>query len=219
MVLNRKGPDVERDVARFAAVRSMESGPIFARAELEYEVAGTRFVSLELRAYATEPRLDAAVRMLKTARWEPENVYVALPFAPGPGPWELRLDRAGGPVRPRLDQLPGTLTDFSTVQHGMVLATEDYGLAVATPDAPIVQMGPLDHGERRLAGDPDLDNAPEHLYSWAMTNYWETNFEASLGGFHEFRYSLSWGPDLQEPGRAIQRCRNLNEGIFCFRLG
>jgi hypothetical protein len=52
-----------------------------------------------------------------------------------------------------------------------------------------------------------------------MTNYWETNFSAALGGFYEFRYSVSWGPDLRDPDAALARVRDGCRDVTCFRLG
>ncbi len=51
-----------------------------------------------------------------------------------------------------------------------------------------------------------------------MNNFWETNFDADLGGFYEFRYTVTWGPSLANPAVALGRCRVLNHGITAFRL-
>jgi len=51
-----------------------------------------------------------------------------------------------------------------------------------------------------------------------MTNYWETNFEASLGGFHEFNYRVEFGSHLADPNGAIRHCRTLNHGLKPFRI-
>ena len=67
-------------------------------------------------------------------------------------------------------------------------------------------------------GDPRLAGDPAHLYSWVMTNYWETNFAAELGGFHQYRYSVMWGDELADPGAAVGACAAANSGITCFRL-
>jgi hypothetical protein len=50
-----------------------------------------------------------------------------------------------------------------------------------------------------------------------MTNYWETNFEASLGGFHEFRYRIRWGTELADPQKALAACRALGAEPLVFR--
>ncbi len=75
----------------------------------------------------------------------------------------------------------------------MMLRAEDLSVMIATPDSNLIQLGSLDHGERLLMGDPRLADDPAHAYAWLMTNYWETNFGAQLGGFHEFRFTLECG--------------------------
>jgi hypothetical protein len=87
------------------------------------------------------------------------------------------------------------------------------------PDQPLLQLGPLEVGERLLAGDPRLAADPALPYAWLMSNTWETNFAPTLGGFHEFRYALAWGPQLAEPAAAAAACRDLTREVFCFRLG
>ncbi len=142
---------------------------------------------------------------------------MALPFGAAPRS-QLWLDKCGAPVRPRVDQIPGTLTDFYCVQEGVVLVGADWGIAVATPDTPLVQVGPLEYGPRRLAGEADFGSDPEHLYTWLMTNYWETNFDADLGGFHEFRYAVRWGPELRDPQLALLACRSMSQDVLSYRL-
>ena len=60
-------------------------------------------------------------------------------------------------------------------------------------------------------GDPRLADDPAFAYAWLMTNYWETNFSADLGGFYEFRYSVHWGDD--DPHALLRRCRYANHGM------
>jgi hypothetical protein len=76
-------------------------------------------------------------------------------------------------------------------------------------------MGSLRHEPRSLMGE-GFDEG--HLYAWVMTNYWETNFEAELGGFYEFRYHVKWGEDLVDPGAAREASRAMSHGLLCFRL-
>ncbi|NNG15524.1 MAG: glycoside hydrolase, partial [Gemmatimonadales bacterium] len=218
MGLNRKGPDVQRSVGRLVHGRVVSRGPVFTTAELRYETAGLSLYDVVVRALVEVPQVDVSIRLHKESVWEPENLYIALPFG-GASPSQVWLDKAGALVRPFVDQLPGTLTDFSSVQAGVVITSKDFGIAVATPDTNLIQLGPLAYGPRRLAGAPELEDAHPELYAWVMTNYWETNFAASLGGFYEFRYSITWGPGLSIAARAADACRVMSMGPVAFRLG
>ncbi len=180
-----------------------------------------------------QQRVDVAVRLHKDSVWEPENVYLSLPFTAGAHE-QLWLAKAGAlevgaAVRPRIDQIPGTLTDYYALDDGFALVTDEpagsgMGISVAMPDCHLLQVGPLAFGERLLAGDPRLADDPQHIYAWLMNNFWETTFAASLGGFHEFRFSVRWGSglathrDSQVPAhRALSACRTAADGLVVFR--
>ena len=227
MGLNRKGENVMRSSGCLVGSEPVADGPVVSTVVLDYGVAGSSLFLLELTAYQDEPRVDAAVRLHKDSVWEPENVYLSLPFAAGPSS-QLWLGKAGAieagaAVRPRLDQIPGTLTDYYALDDGFAVVTDESGVAVAMPDCHLLQIGPLEFGKRLLAGDPRLADDPGHLYAWLMNNFWETNFAASLGGFHEFRFSVRWGDRLagrdaeHPPAAALEACRTANDGLVVFR--
>jgi hypothetical protein len=218
MGLNRKGANVRRSVGRLVRAHEVHAGPVLSTATLEFDVEGTGFYSVTLDAYQNEPRVDVTVHLHKLSVWEPENLFVALPFFPGSTEFERWLDKTGAMMRPGIDQIPGTLTDYYSIQEGVALCSSKNGVIVATPDTHLIQLGELDYGPRSLAGDADLESKHDKMYVWLMNNFWETNFEADLGGFYEFRFSVLWGPNLADPACALQRCREVNYGIRSFRL-
>ena len=86
--------------------------------------------------------------------------------------------------------------DFAVVEkiihrpNGIFLVTGPTGsVVIATPDVPLITMGDIRAHEIILCGEDGADNIDD-VYSWVMNNFWETNFKVSLGGFHQFRYSL-----------------------------
>ncbi len=215
---NRKGADVRRYTGRFINLQPLESGPFETVVRLDFEMEGASVVHVELRLQNWTPRVTWTVRLNKASLWDPENVFLALPFDAGADePGQLWLDKSGAAIRPVKDQLPETLTDWYCLQAGYAACSPDFGIAVATPDAPLLQLGPLDFGVRQVAGYPGLERLPRDAFSWLMTNYWETNFEASLGGFHAATFHLAWGKPLAEPAKALAACRQLNREFLCYR--
>ncbi|MCB2200241.1 glycoside hydrolase [bacterium] len=216
MHMNRKGEQVERFESRFTGATWLDRGPLLQRVILGFELEGVEHGTVELQAWNGAPRVDVAVRLNKESRWEPENLYIPLPFSSGSGR-ELWLAKTGAAVRPRIDQIPGTLTDWYCVQEGLALVGDQNGLAIACPDAPLIQTGPLDPGDRPLHDPSTPAPDPEFLYAWAMTNYWETNFEASLAGFHEFRFTVSWDQSATTPESTLNHLRHLGHQAVVLR--
>lgn len=216
---NRKGPDARHYSGALRTVQVLSAGPLSSTVQLDYACEGCEFYRVLLTAWADLPRVDVSVRLLKQAVWEPENLYLALPFASGgEGRNELWVEKAGTLVRPWQDQLPDSLADFTCVQDGVVWQGKDRGVAVATPDAPLLQLGPLYYGPRPIMGSLALAGGPAQVYSWLMTNCWETNFEATPAGFHEFTFRVEWGPHIVSPEEGHALCRALNHGIRSFRI-
>lgn len=211
---NRKGMNVQRHVGQLVHALEVERGPLWITIEQEYESVGMSHYVVRLTVYAHEPRVDVAIRLHKDSVWEPENVYIPLPFSlPNAQLW---LEKAGALMRPGIDQIPGTGLDFYSIQNGLGWIGQEQGLAIAMPDTPLVQLGPLAFGDRLLQGQQDR-NEVRAIYSWILNNFWETNFKATLGGFYEFRYSVYWGNDLNTPEKAIAQCRLSNQRVINYR--
>lgn len=214
---NRKGMDVIRSVGRLKDVKEITNGPLYGIVELLFDVKGMSHFSLLLKVYNDSPRVEVSARMHKESVWEPENVYLAMPFTSGSEtPEQLWMEKAGAIVRPGIDQLPGTCLDYYCIQEGLAYVSDNNGLLIATTDTPLIQLGPIEHQRRYVQGQVD-EKDDRHLYAWILTNYWETNFKATLGGFYEFRYTVNWGDFIQSPEQAIQKCQSMNTGLIVYR--
>lgn len=205
---NRKMARTRRSEGVLCDVSVLEDGALFVRVQLTYRIEGARDCAVILTAYKKSPRLDVDLRLHKESVWEPENLYLSLPFA-----GEVWLDKARARLRPRIDQLPGTCIDFYAVQNGLVFRGEKGCLTVASPDVPLVWMGTLRTHPIRLMGE-GAPNADE-VYSWVMNNFWETNFRVDLGGFYQFHYSLEM-LETTDVDAAFERTESLSEGIVTF---
>lgn len=186
---NRKAVHTQRDIGKLLSATVLEDGPLYSRVELGYQLQGTNASSLILTAYKEIPRIDVDFRFHKTSVWEPENLYLALPFTTGYDNEEFWVEKTGTIFRPRIDQLPGTCTDFYALQDGMCYQSSNSSLIIATPDTPLIAMGDIKSHEIKLCGEEGVNNIDD-VYAWVMNNFWETNFKVDLGGFHQYRYSL-----------------------------
>lgn len=216
---NRKGPDAIVSTGELISAELITQGPVYGIIQLTYKVDGCEHYSLFLTVYADRPRVDVAVRMHKESVWKPENLYVSLPFGGSlsTDKYDLWVDKMDALTRMRKDQLPGSLADYTAVGEGAVYVSESQGVVIAMPDTPLIQLGSLEHGYRLLNGDEKLEQDPAHLYAWVMNNYWETNFSATLGGFYEFRYFITWGENYSKPDASMDACRGMNAGILAWR--
>lgn len=204
---NRKLISSERYEGRLINSRVLAKGPLFGRVELKYEMPGSIYTTIILTAYADEPRVDVSFVLGKENVWEPESVYLALPISTGNEGDVLWVDKTGQPIRPRVDQLPGTLTKFYTTHKGFALVNDNCGLVVTTQDSPILYLGTLKPGEIEVMNEDSINN--DVLYSWIMNNYWETNFATSLGGFYEFKYVFRWGSDINSTEGSLKKLDEL----------
>ncbi|MBN2829321.1 MAG: glycoside hydrolase [Candidatus Cloacimonetes bacterium] len=186
---NRKGFNVERTIGKLKNAIIKSVGELWIEAELDYYCKGMEFYKVQIKLWKNVPEVDVKIVLHKESIWAPENLYIALPFTTGESE-ELWIDKAGCIMRPMIDQLPGTLIDFYTVQTGFRLQSRKHGLSIGMPDTPILQLGSLEFGERELCR-PGMTTSPGYQFAWVMNNYWETNFNASLGGFYEFNYSIA----------------------------
>ena len=148
-----------------------------------------RSLTFELVLYTDRPCLDLRYRLEKTPEVEAEALYVAFPLASGDRP-EVWLDLPGALMRPGLDQVPGTATDWHSIQHGFAVAAAGQWVAVASPEIPLVQVNGINTGKWQET----LPAANGVVMSWVFNNYWFTNFPAAQGGVIEWGYRLAAMP-------------------------
>ena len=177
---------------------------------IDYDLEGTDGCSLDLKVFQRIPRMDACVRIRKKSCLDPEEIQLAMPFVTD-GDNETWIDKTGCVIRPGLDQLPGTCQAFWCVQNGILRRGKRFDLLIGSPDVPLVSFGDGEKGPVTLCDGRSGELNRAEIRSRIMNNYWETNFAADLGGWHEFRYVVALEqPD--EPERQLYRCAALATG-------
>ena len=165
---------------------------------VESDAPGARGLVREYRVVDGLSRFDIAVTVDKAKVRDKESVHLAFPFAVPGG--TARVDVGWGFVRPEADQIAGACRDFLCARDGVDISNGEYGLTWTSLDAPLVEVGAMTdeaprRGERRLW--LDRLEPSTRLYSYAMNNYWHTNYKADQEGPVTLRYAVTphRGPD------------------------
>jgi hypothetical protein len=130
-------------------------------------------------------RIDIANHLTKTQTYDKEAVYFAFPFAAREP--TFRYEAPVAIVNANRDMLPGACLEWFTVQHFVEVSDSLGAIAWATPDAPLVCFQDINRGR----WPTKLSLASGHLYSYAMNNYWHTNYKAGQDGEHTFRFAIT----------------------------
>jgi hypothetical protein len=156
---------------------------------------------------AHEPVISLEVEMELLPDPSPQGLYFAIPLEMHSG-WQAMFDTAGQPVRMDADQLPGACRNWVTTETMAAMWDDHGGVALFTPDAPMVQFGDFHFG-------PPLDSLPRPenplLLAWPVNNYWDTNFPRVQAGRIRLRYGLqtfAGAPDPLHLRAAAERFRH-----------
>ncbi|MGD0782877.1 MAG: glycoside hydrolase family 38 C-terminal domain-containing protein, partial [Candidatus Aminicenantales bacterium] len=152
----------------------------------------------EIVLYDGIKRIDIIDRLKKEETTDSEAAYFAFPFGVAGG--KFRFEIADGAMAPETDQLPNTVRDWQAVQSWVELAGTKNSVVWAPVEAPLVQFGDLNTG--KWLKTLNLKNGT--LFSYALNNYWNTNFKASQGGTLVFRYSLTARPGAADPVKSTR---------------
>lgn len=131
-----------------------------------------------------EKGIEISYRLHKIATLKKEAAYFAFPFAGShPG---FRYETQNGWVNPAKDELIGGSREWYAVNHWAAMSSDGVTDAVIPEDAPMVTFGGIVHGTWPVRFHP----ASAGIFSWVMSNYWDTNYASFQGGDFEFRYRI-----------------------------
>lgn len=162
---------------------------IICKAQLP-ECAEPSGITIEIRLHKYKKEIEFLYNMKKLENIEPEGVYVAFPFLSDNA--QLVFEVQGGAVRPGIDQLAGSASDWNTIQNYAAVKLDDAQIVFCSEDIPLVQFGGINTG-RYYYKNPV--NNKGHIYSWVLNNYWVTNFRASQFGELDWKYQITSSAD------------------------
>jgi hypothetical protein len=144
------------------------------------------------RLLPDDPALSVEVVLTKAPTAAPHGIYLPLPTSLAEG-WDCDFETGGAVVKLDAEQLPYASRHYITTQRFIRIADDRHELTVASPDAPLWQIGGFTFGR---FGEPDgrVARPRPTLLAWLTNNYWSTNFQADQGGQIRFRFTLLAGP-------------------------
>jgi len=181
---------IEASHGRLIGIRRDAEG---LKAVLVASAPNTPEVQLEVTLPAGEKGIELTYRLQKTATLQKEAAYFAFPFV-GEHP-EFGYESQNGRIDPARDELVGGSREWYAVNHWAAMTSDGDTAAVLPLDAPMVTFGDIVRG----AWPSEFHPRSGAIFSWIMSNYWNTNYSASQGGSYIFRYKIISTKGLDVP--------------------
>ncbi|MDD4869892.1 MAG: glycoside hydrolase family 38 C-terminal domain-containing protein [Kiritimatiellae bacterium] len=174
------------------SIQSGSPSPIWQSLLVSADVAGcitTKGFRVEIRMFETEKRIEFHYAMRKLPVTTPESVYIAFPFKSQNS--KMLYEAQGGCVEPGVDQIPGSSSDWLTLQSFLSVRNPDGQIVIGSDQIPLAQLGDINLGKWLREWRVEKP----YFYSWVMNNYWFTNFRADQEGEFKWSYYLTSGKD------------------------
>jgi len=148
-------------------------------------------ITQEVILYPGVKRVDFVNRLHKKETLNKEEVYYAFPLdVPD---FRMHCELPGAVLEPHRDQLSGSFTGFSGIQHWADVSNQDFGITVATREVPTIEFGEIRTNEWSLEYQPKRSA----FFFYVMNNKENTNGAfwqgASPGGwdFLELHFAVT----------------------------
>jgi len=172
---------------RVTSVRNTPFGKI-----LTYETSGSHASSIQtdVMLFDGEKRIELINRVHKEPSNDKEAMYFAFPAAVEHPSFSYEIQN--GWVDPAHDLLKGANVAWFTVQHWVKVASADLSVGLVPIDSPLVTLGDINRGTWPERFEPKSAT----IFSYALNNYWHTNFRRVQSGDFTFRYVLTSGREI-----------------------
>ena len=157
-------------------------------ARMESTDVNTPSVQVEIRLPEHEKKIEFVENITKQKVLTKEAVYFAFPFAMDHP--EFNYEIQNGVVNPAKDMYPGAGHEWFSVQHWVSVQQDGVSGTVMPLDAGLVTLGDIYRG---LWPSHFADRSGT-VFSYAMNNTWNTNYDAGQGGETELRYVVTSAP-------------------------
>jgi len=167
---------------RLIAIERTSFGQV---AHLESSATNTPRIASEIRLFDNEKKIEFIEDIDKKEVRAQEAAYFAFPFAMTQP--RFRYEIQNGSVDPSKDMYPGGGVEWFSVQHWVSVEQDGASATVFPLDAPMVTLGDI----TRLQFPKEFGSRKGWIFSYAMNNYWGTNYRPVQGGHFRFRYVVT----------------------------
>jgi alpha-mannosidase len=178
-------PELQVHAAEKGRLISVERTPYGWCARMESSAANTPTISSEIRLYENTKKIEFVEDISKKEVLTKDAVYFAFPFAMEHPQFQYEIQN--GVVDPAKDMYPGAGHEWFSVQHWVAVQQDGVSGTVMPLDTPLMTLGDINRG----AWPTEFGQRPGTIFSYAMNNYWHTNYRAAQGGHFQFRYVVT----------------------------
>ena len=183
-----------------AKVKIGQTGPIAVSLVITSQALGCPQVTQEIILHEGVKRVDFNNRVLKDSTPLLE-LYFAFPFKVDQP--QFTFEASNSVIRPFKDQLPGSNTNYYSVQHWAEVFDGEVGITLTPIDSHLVEFGgihPFHVSPAHRNVEPkdfkqgfvdEADVTTGYMYSFALASNFCTNFQPTQQGDLLFRYSLT----------------------------
>ena len=171
--------------AAHGRIVSFQSSANLESAVLESSAPNTPTVRTEISLPSDAKRIDLRFTLQKQSTLHKEAAYIAFPFAVEQP--KFAYDTQNGWVDPARDELAGGSREWYVAQHWAAVHNTTITDVVVPVDAPLLAFGDIVRG----AWPTEFKPKSSTIFSWIMSNYWNTNFMSSQGGEFLLRYTIT----------------------------
>jgi hypothetical protein len=157
----------------------------------------TPHIETEILLFNDTKRIEFRFRVHKDYTTAKEAVYFAFPVAVSKPSFAYASQQ--GWVDPQTEMFKGGSTEWFSVHQWMAVHDSHVAVAVIPLDASLASFGDINRGKWPAEFKPQSGT----IFSYAMNNYWDTNYRAGQSGDFVFRYAVT--SSLEIDGRALTR--------------
>ncbi len=181
----RLEPKLRIDAAHNGHLVSVTRTPYGWMARLASNDTNTTAITCELRLFDNQKKIEFIEDIDKTAVRTREAIYFAFPIAMDRPQFQYEIQT--GVVDPAKNMMPGAGHDWFSVQHWVSVEQNGLSATVLPLDTALVTLGDIYRG----AWPEKFGARPGTIFSFAMNNYWSTNYNGAQGGHVRLRYVVT----------------------------